>query len=334
MDINKKSNLFQEADAALIQKIFAEKLNENELESAALLSGGLFNTTYKVHGSRGIYIIRFGPVNRHLLIGFEQNLMAAEDYVYSLCRANQIICPTVLVCDTSKSLLDRDYMITEYIDGIVMADAQLPDRDSIYEEMGAYAKALHAITGDRFGFVSRILADSRAYTWAECLMREVNEMLDALRQAGYFTKEEAAAVQHVYMEHQPLLDQIETAHLLHTDLWDGNVIIAKSNEKEELENSTRIKAVIDADRAVFGDVDFEWAAPWTNIPAIYRGAGIDTSREGSGEGFYAPERVRRRQIYCIFYDLINCYVGAFEYNDMDMHRDRKRDVLQGVLKLK
>lgn len=335
MDINRKSNLFQEVDMRMIQKIFAEKLHENSLISVNLVSGGLFNTTYKVQGCHGTYIIRFGPVNRHLLIGFEQNLMAAENYVYTLCRANQMACPNVLVCDSSRSLLDRDYMITEYIHGTVMAEAQFSDRDRIYEAMGAYARSMHTITNDRFGFVSRILTDHQTYTWAECLQREVNEMLDSLKQGGYFTQDEYLLVQRIYIENQPLLDEIKTAHLLHTDLWEGNVII--SIPEEESENRTEhdvqaypeIRAVIDSDRAVFGDVDFEWAAPWMNIPAIYRGAGIDT---GSKE-FHGVKRIRRRQIYRIFYEMINCYVGAFEYNDQEMYRSCKQNALQESLEL-
>lgn len=33
---------------------------------------------------------------------FEENLMAAEKYVYELCKKEKIACSEVLVCDTSK----------------------------------------------------------------------------------------------------------------------------------------------------------------------------------------------------------------------------------------
>lgn len=180
--------------------------------------------------------------------------------------------------------------------------------------MGAYAGKLHAISNDRFGFVSRILTESESLTWSECLIREIDELLLPLKQGQYFTQEEAEEITRIYAQNQAMLDEIQTPHLLHLDLWEGNVILSYERKKSV------IKAVIDGDRAVFGDVDFEWAAPWMNIPAIRRGAGIEQ------EAFATPSRERRRQIYRIFYALMNCYIGAFEYNDMGMLDTGKREV--------
>lgn len=129
MDVNRKSNLFGEVEIPLIQKIFAEKLHIDQPLDIDLISGGLFNTSYKVKTGTKKYILRFSPVNEHLVMGFEAHLMAAENYVYTLCEEHQIICPKVLVCDTSRRLLDRDYMITSYIPGTVMIDAALSERE-------------------------------------------------------------------------------------------------------------------------------------------------------------------------------------------------------------
>lgn len=43
-----------------------------------------------------------------------------------------------------------------------------------------------------------------------------------------------------------------------------------------------------------------------------------------------PHRKTRRQIYRIFYALMNCYVGAYEYRDMDMFSAAKKEI-QNVL---
>lgn len=85
-----------------------------------------------------------------------------------------------------------------------------------------------------------------------------------------------------------------------------------------------LKTVIDADRAVFGDEDFEWAAPWMDMPGIRRGAGI---RE---ETFLKPDRQMRRQIYRVFYALTGCYAGIYEYEDMDMYQSGKKEAVQAA----
>lgn len=320
MDINRKSHLFQEADPSLIQKIFTEKLHTGPRLETELISGGLFNTAYKASCGGQEYVIRFGPVNQHLLMGFEKNLMEAEAYVYGLCRKHQITCPRVLACDTSHSLTDRDYMIEEYISGTVMLDAGLlpEQKETLFEAMGEYAAKLHAVTNDRFGFVSRILKENQAYTWAQCLIREAGEILDALVRGRHLDGEAAGRILRVFTDNRSLLDEIRTPHLLHTDLWEGNVIIAFEGGKPYL------KTVIDADRAVFGDEDFEWAAPWMDMPGIRRGAGI---RE---ETFLKPDRQMRRQIYRVFYALIGCYAGIYEYEDMDMYQSGKKEAVQAA----
>ncbi len=306
--MNRKSCLFQEEDTSLIQQIFAEKLHKDLSCPAQLMSGGLFNTIYKVQCADQIYVIRFGPVNRHLLMGFEEHLMEAEYYVYSLCKEREITCPDVLVCDTSRSLVNRDYMIMKYISGSVMLDAGLLNgqKGELFEQIGAYAANLHTLTDNRFGFVSRILTERHTYSWAECLIREAEEITDALVRGQHMSRQEAGGILHAFLDHETLLNEIRIAHLLHTDLWEGNVMTACRDGRPYL------KTVIDADRAVFGDEDFEWAAPWMNIPAVLQGAGI------CEEDFYRPERKMRRQIYRIFYALMNCYAGIFEYHDIDM----------------
>lgn len=62
-----------------------------------------------------------------------------------------------------------------------------------------------------------------------------------------------------FYQNKALLDEIKESHLLHTDLWEGNVLL----DNETLE----IAAIIDCDRAVFGDVDLSLPARgWEILP--------------------------------------------------------------------
>ena len=56
------------------------------MTSACLLSGGLFNTTYRLETVTKTAILRLGPVNRHLLLPYERNLMAAEGDILQLMK--------------------------------------------------------------------------------------------------------------------------------------------------------------------------------------------------------------------------------------------------------
>lgn len=82
--MNVKSSLYRENDETEIREIFTYAFPGTEILGIRPLKGGLFNTTYGVdYGEDGRQaVLRLGPVNRHLLMGFEQNLMSAESWTY------------------------------------------------------------------------------------------------------------------------------------------------------------------------------------------------------------------------------------------------------------
>lgn len=149
---NRQSNLFQEVSTETIRTIFEHEMKESKIWETRLLDGGMFNTTYYVEygPAHKKAVLRLGPVNRHLVAGFEENLMNAEVYTYSVCRKIGIPCSRVLGCDTSKEVIDRDFMIVEYIPSVAMVNLDLPEekRQELYFQMGRYLAKLHQVNGD------------------------------------------------------------------------------------------------------------------------------------------------------------------------------------------
>lgn len=123
-------------------------------------------------------VLRLGPVNRHRIMGFEENLMKAEEYVYSVCREIDIPCSRVLVYDTSKKILDRDFMIVEYIPSVVMSNAEIEDekKDKLYYQLGEKLYRLHQVTGENFSFVSRIQGGKSFKKWSDALIFEAEDI--------------------------------------------------------------------------------------------------------------------------------------------------------------
>ena len=129
MDVNCASRLFREISREEISALFQAALGEGEIRTSRLLQGGLFNTTYYVeYGPEPRQaVLRLGPVNRHLLMGHERDLMAAEVRMGALCREAGVPCSHVLAWDDSRQSFGRDYMIAAYIPSVVMAEAPLPN---------------------------------------------------------------------------------------------------------------------------------------------------------------------------------------------------------------
>lgn len=315
--MNFQSSIFKEATSDEISRIFLHSLQENHVVKATLLDGGMFNTTYHV-----VYgdpckeaILRLGPVHRERIMGFEQNLMRAEEYVCDVCRQIGIPSSHILACDTSKTVIDRDYMIVEYIPSVAMVKVNLSaaQRNELCFTLGRYLAKLHQVTGSFFGFVSRILEGYQFASWGEALLFEITDMTDRLQKFDGISAAEADKIKEQFIKHRSLFDEIETPHLMHTDLWAGNVLLDK-------QDPSVIRAVIDGDRAVFGDPDFEFSSPWMEDKEMQR-----------GYGFHPPapteeHRRKRIQLYRMFYLVLEAYVGIGEYNNLDLYHERMAEI--------
>lgn len=316
--MNVQSSLFQTVSIEVIGDIFHHALQESNVWEAKLLEGGLFNTTYLVAygAAHKLAVLRLGPVNRQLLMGLEENLFHAEAYVQSICQSQGLPCAHILACDTSRQWIDRDFMILEYVSGVAMSEAGLAEetRDYLYVQMGQYLGKLHQVVGDCFGFVSRICAGMKFDKWSDALFFELEDITARLEKAGGLAQKETGALREKFYQSKPILDEIKTPHLLHMDLWEGNVLVDRATGE--------LMAVIDCDRAVFGDVDFEFACPWMENPHI---------RVGYPSNLWAaisPNRAKRQRLYRVFHSLLEAYVGFNEYNDLELYKSRKKQVLE------
>ena len=109
------SSVYRDLTAEELRAVVEGSLH-TKIILAEHLTGGLFNTTYRIETTDcGTVVLRAGPVNRHLLMPFEHDLMESETEVYRLCREKGIAVSEVLVCDTTKTVVERDFMIVRSI---------------------------------------------------------------------------------------------------------------------------------------------------------------------------------------------------------------------------
>ena len=235
------------------------------IHQARLLDGGLFNTTYHVtYGeAREEAVLRLGSVNRQFLMGHEENSIQSEVHICALCERQGIPSSHVLAWNCSRRTIDRDYMIVRYIPSVPMCRAELAEeeRSALHGEMGAYLRRFHQIEGDCCG----------------------------------------EAVRRAFRQNKALLDAAGPPRLLHTDLWEGNVLLDRDTHA--------ILALIGGDRAVYRDPDFEFASSWMDVPALPVGYGIAPAADIS------PDRRKRQALYRLYYALLEAYTPFEKYGD-------------------
>lgn len=325
--MNTKSRIFKEISNEEAQKIIKHYFPKSNIISSSPLKGGLFNTTYKliIDSPYKELILRVGPVNRDCLLSFENNLMKAEEYVYKLLDENNIPSPTVVICDTSKSVIDRDFMITEYIKSISLSDKSIPEsyRNKLYKEVGEYTYKVHAIKGNRFGRVSDFINGVSYNTWKDFLIYHVTEICKSCLDYYVFDKETIEKIIDVYESNQSLFENIIEPSLVHADLWAGNILVSENDNK-----GYEVAAIIDVDRAIFGDIDFEFASPWIINDAFISGYGNIHVNENNK---------LKLNFYRLLYSVIDSYVWKVEYNDENEYianKERTLELLSSLISIK
>lgn len=307
------TRLYRELTAQELTGIFAAALH-TDVVSARLLSGGLFNTTYLVQTRDcGDAVLRVGPVNRQLLMPFEHRLMQAEARVYALCAARGLPVSEVLAVDTTKTRIDRDYMIVRYLPSRPMSEAELTpeERAGVARGVGETLGAMHRISAPRFGRVADAEDGGGFGRWSECVWNELLRWEDVAVPARIYTADEHRRLREVFRRAEALLDEVRAPGLVHMDAWTGNILITESAGKK------RFGALIDADRAMWADPEMEFSSiQWmVNEPEFW---------QGYGRPFAEDDRTaRRRSLYRLLYALWDSYVYFVEYEWPEPGEDQR-----------
>ncbi|MDM5278525.1 aminoglycoside phosphotransferase family protein [Paenibacillus silvae] len=313
---------------ALVHKHFG---NHTEVKQYGLLSGGLFNTTYRIqleHTKVTDVILRLAP-ERHVqrftnicnedsaqadpLFSFERTMMAAEPVVYEHYRQAGIPAPEVLVSDESGLQVPRTYMFMAFIPSLQLDHSSIAeeDKEHLYTQLGMYTAAMHQIEGASFGWPQADGTIRGSNRWSEVLRALADETIKKAAREAYMPGigEEITAI---FEQHDTLFDQIKQPVLVHNDLWEANVLVHGEP------GSMSIAAIIDGDRSMFADREYE-AILSTNSQAFHAGYGyaLDTSSEGEA----------RRLAYRLLSSYFNAYVHKHQVNQpVDGQRYEKRTI--------
>lgn len=312
------SIIYKELESNELQKIVADLYgNCAKIKESTILKGGLYNTTYLVKSDYGDIVIRVGPVNTHLLFDYEKDMMSSEPLFHKLLRNKGIPTSTILKYSPSGTVLDREYIISEYIDSIPMNNPSLSDinLDYIYSSVGSYTKKLHEISNGRFGW--KRPDGSKEYSkWSDFILRFASECVDKAHKYSLYSQSDINAFWQYINDNEiiRLLDEIKKPQMTHTDLWQGNVLLAKKDE------AYSVAAIIDLDRTIFGDTYWDFITPWMITKAFINGYGQMMHKISAIE--------KRGDIYSIINGFFCTYVVLVEYDDAEWCEKVKNETIE------
>lgn len=310
--MNDQSRLYRELTEPELKAVMASVFPGEMLQSFHLLAGGLFNTTYRVMTENHDVVLRVGPVHRELLLPYEHALMAAEALTDRLCLENGVPASTVLHLDTSKTIIQRDFMVVDRIDSVPLSDPSIPDecKGALLYECGRIVQNLHTITGPKFGRLAKIVTGHGFGSWYDAMESEFLDVFSKAEEYGIFTPALRDRVLNFLLHHKTALDALTEPHLAHCDLWAGNILIQTVGDRYS------VCAIIDGDRAMFGDPALDIATGWLTTPEFLEGYGRNETPDENAAA--------RNRVYTLFFTLQDAYIWKIEYDREDIFEENLR----------
>jgi fructosamine-3-kinase len=267
----------------LIEKIFPRMdPSLKTIELRPFGSEGLYNKLFLIETknkennySSKRFVLRIAPPDNVPKLFYEKNMMHSEPLLHkSVLENTKVPVPKIYYHDFSRELIDRDYLIMEYLPG--------KNSNFSHRELGKYVRQIHDIKGKFFGYPERNL--KRMENWRKTFIYYSRLIFDDCLNAGSITKEEYSFFNKIYDENKATIEDKEPS-LLHLDLWSSNILSQKG----------KITGILDFDRGMFGDVELEFAVLDTygyNTPEFFEGYGIKRPKSN--------ETLIRRDLYHVY----------------------------------
>ncbi|NND54191.1 MAG: aminoglycoside phosphotransferase family protein [Gammaproteobacteria bacterium] len=278
----------QPVDEQALRAALQRELSKQQVTSVTELPSGMFNNAYRVSTDRGAYALKIAPVAGAEVFYNERFLMQRERAMATSLTSCSALVPRYLSFFTVD---DREAFLQPWVEGELwheisgtLSDAE---NDRLWRQLGEFARRLHSCSGSGFGYPGPFSQHDR---WSAFIADNVAGMAEDSRRLNVMTRDIEVYQRHIEAFAETL-NQVSTPKLLHGDLWPRNVIVRRS------EGSISIVAVIDGERAFWGDPLSDWVLLLYGVPQAFW--------EGYGENLLNDACPVRSVVYRGMYALLN-----------------------------
>lgn len=293
----------------IVRHQFGRKAQVTGLSS---IRGGLFNTAYKLRlNDHQTVVLRIAPPKDKPLLVCETALLEREIYSFHRLHEYGLPVPKLLCADLSKTIIDRNYIISEFSEGhnafYRLKQLTTREQDSVFGELGDYARRIHSIKNPEkhFGYPAPLTPHRR---WSEFVRWHLLSLCREMEAHPYLSLPDHISVPSILDKLGGVLDEIAIPRLVHGDLWLRNILIKRHH------GNYRITAILDWDRSLWGDPYFEWILHGLDLRPIFW--------EKYGSEIANPESHQKRRL---LYKAGGCLQACLEDN---LHFRLKKQSIQ------
>jgi fructosamine-3-kinase len=271
-----------------------------DVEDAALrfapVRTGKHNTSFWVDSDKGRYVLRIAPPDQLGFLFYERLMMRQEPGLHALIRTETSLPVAEIVGHAfDRERIDRDYVLMTALPGTPLSELSnlTPSRfERVLRQVGEFLRELHALCApeclgvNAHGYLGAHRPMEPQATWMMAFRVMWNKLLDDVAECGCYSAEEAQLMRELLDRHIDHFDRSVIPRLLHMDVWSQNILLNESGD---------VTGLVDFDRALWGDVEIEFA--------VLDYCGI--SEAGFWEGYGAqrdtsPSAMIRRQFYLLY----------------------------------
>ncbi|MDE6723869.1 MAG: aminoglycoside phosphotransferase family protein [Eubacterium sp.] len=235
-----------------MQEIFSFN-NLGKVSEIKQLSGGEFNSVYKVNTDSVEYVIKIAPDNASVLT-YEKNIAGSEQFALEkLCNNTYAKIPKVIASSDSND--KYNYLIIEFVEGKMLLNQKLnkDEYNNVMLNLGKAIAEFHNVECDLgFGYLQNGLKP----TWKEAYFDVVHNIIEDGKRVNcripYFDE-----IMNMINKCSYVLDEVTAPSILHFDLWQGNIFVKNG----------KLAAIIDFERTILGDpvgdfIHLDYIAPF------------------------------------------------------------------------
>lgn len=285
-----------------IQQIIDASFGTVNLGSIIELTDGWFNTAYSIElpdlGQE--VVMKVAPPSEVKILTYEKNIMKTEVQVYKILKEKtDVPVPEILSFNFNQDIINRDYFIMEKLKGIpwnkIKSKLSHKQNDQLKYKTGVYAARINSIIGNHFGYFTD-LKKSYNKSWKNTFVNMIKNVLHDGVELHIELPRSYKDIMKLIKTKAEILEDVKVPHLVHWDLWEGNIFIIEYEQKEY-----SIEGIIDCERALWGDplIEYEFMYAPSNQAFL---KGFETETKEKFE--YTNDLELRRRLYNIYLFLI------------------------------
>lgn len=242
-------------DAATLDALIAHAFGPHTgIVGCRELGDGFFNAAFRLRLTDGRdVVLKISPPPGAALLTYERDIMRAEIEFFRAAAATGVPQPQLLHAGIDRAVIDGDYIVLSALDGVTWSSVQEEldesENAALRRELGGYIARLHRVRNPNGLFGYPAVPELSAASWPDAFAAMLGALIEDAHRYGVALPTADGLLREAVERGADALAQVDTAVLVHFDLWPGNVMVTAPAAGA----APRITGLIDGERVIWGD---------------------------------------------------------------------------------